>query len=524
MESSPLEGNAPHYGVNTISSDDTLENVVYKSEKGGEDALVAQTSTSTVNNITVEKSGDADNSDAIHHGTNAAVYVEDATTITINGGRITTSGKNAHGIYAFGTSMATFNDLSIETSSDNSNGVVASKGATIYGNNLNITTRGRASSPIYCSDGYIAFSEGTYTSYGVGSPTVYSSGNVRVENAKLDSHSAEGAVIEGYHNTIIVNTSIFSTDREKTDYSDTSESILVHKKSEEGGRSVFQAEESAIVTDAGNHIFVDNNDTDVFLNHTLFLQNDAEGAFLVAKSSAVDLYADNQDIIGNIIVDGSSFVSVNLSRGYFKGTIKGEGKKELYLTDDAVMVLTEDTHVDFLQNWTDDYSNIYSNGYKFYIEDQEIAINAEAAPESMVKYEGDFFTSVMEQNNNRDTGMPVWGWFTVGGGILILAAAGFCIFRNKFGKKARKKAKQTTKQLTKPTASVKPAVPAKSASPRSAISSSTAKPISSARPVMPSAKPVAPTTPKPVGKSATMPTMKPVAKPVAPKPETNPKN
>ena len=79
---------------------------------------------------------------------------------------------------------------------------------------------------------------------------------------------------------------------------------------------------------------------------------------------------NNQKVSGNIVVDSISKLTMNLTNGSsFIGAINGEnsGEVELVLDGSSSVTLTGDTYVKSLANADTTNSNIYTNGYKLYV-------------------------------------------------------------------------------------------------------------------------------------------------------------
>lgn len=71
-------------------------------------------------------------------------------------------------------------------------------GGNMIASNLTITTSGISSAAIRSDrgGGTVSIDGGTYTTNGQGSPAIYSTASITVNNAKLVSNASEGIVIE----------------------------------------------------------------------------------------------------------------------------------------------------------------------------------------------------------------------------------------------------------------------------------------------------------------------------------------
>lgn len=87
---------------------------------------------------------------------------------------------------------------------------------------------------------------------------------------------------------------------------------------------------------------------------------------------------NNQKVSGNVVVDSISKLTMNLANGSsFVGTINGEnsGEVELVLDSSSSVTLTGDTYVKSLTNADTTNSNIYTNGYKLYVDGTLVSSN-----------------------------------------------------------------------------------------------------------------------------------------------------
>ena len=100
-------------GASTITSSVTEANKSYKSTTGGENALLVSGGESVIDNITVEKSGDESSENSDFYGTNAAIFVYNNASLTINNGTVSTNGSHANGVFSYNTGNITLNNLVI---------------------------------------------------------------------------------------------------------------------------------------------------------------------------------------------------------------------------------------------------------------------------------------------------------------------------------------------------------------------------------------------------------------------------
>lgn len=108
---------------------------------------------------------------------------EDSTAV-IDGTDITASSSGSNGVFATDSGTALVNDTSIETMADNSRGLDATYGGTILANKITADTQG-GHSAIVATDrggGSISLADATLSTAGSGSPLLYSTGDIQVNN------------------------------------------------------------------------------------------------------------------------------------------------------------------------------------------------------------------------------------------------------------------------------------------------------------------------------------------------------
>ena len=136
----------------------------------------------------------------------------DGSTTTITGGAITSDASGANGVFCYGGNggqngasgdgtTVIIRDTTIVTTSNGSGGIMTTGGGTTYAYDLDVTTSGGSSAPIRTDrgGGTVYVDGGTYTSNGLGSPAIYSTAEIHVANATLESNLSEGICIEGFN-------------------------------------------------------------------------------------------------------------------------------------------------------------------------------------------------------------------------------------------------------------------------------------------------------------------------------------
>ena len=378
-------------GATEFTTDTTEDGQTYSSSESNEQALLVSGGTSTVTNATVTKSGDSDGDDSDFYGTNAAVLAE-AGTLNISGSSITTDGVHANAVFATGDGVINISDSTITTSSNTSGGIMVTGGGTLTANNLTVKTSGNSSAPIRSDrgGGTITVNGGYYESNGTGSPVVYSTADITVNDAEMVSTASEGVVVEGKNSVTLNGVTMTADNNTHNGKSETYKAIFLYQSMSgdaDEGTASFTSKDSEINVLNGDTIFVTNTTAQVYLENNAI--SNESGDFLRIQSGAwgnegsngghVTATLNNQRIEGDIIVDGVSSLSLTLENGSkLFGAIDTENQAQqvdLTMSADSVLVLTGDTYVDSLTNEDSENSNIYLNGYKLYVNGEETAAN-----------------------------------------------------------------------------------------------------------------------------------------------------
>ena len=389
---------ASYSAIKEVTTDENITAGTYESTKADENAIsVSGNVTSILENISVNKTGDSDGGDnTSFYGTNSAIIAKDGANVTIKNATITTDAKGANGVFSYGGSATTNNSNSdgttinisnstITTSKDNSGGIMTTGGGIMNATNLTITTAGTSSAAIRSDrgGGTVTVDKGTYKTTGKGSPAIYSTVDITVKNATLISTASEGVVIEGKNSVTLENVNLTDTNDTLNGQSATYKNIFLYQSMSGDaatGIAIFTSKDSTITTNKGDSFYVTNTTATINLENNKIINNDSTGNFLrIQKDSwgksgsnggTVTLNMTNQDVNGNIVVDSTSKLTMNLTNGSsFKGMINNSNYGEVTLTLDesSSITLTGNTYVKSFSNADSTNSNINLNGYKLYV-------------------------------------------------------------------------------------------------------------------------------------------------------------
>ena len=386
-----------------ISSADTQSGKTYNSSTADESALLISTSDAvTIESPTVTKTGDSDGGDSCNfYGLNAAVLVKDGSNTTITGGTITSDADGANGVFCYGGNggqngaagdgtMLKIRDTVIKTTGDGSGGIMTTGGGITYAYDLDVETSGQSSAPIRTDrgGGTVYVDGGTYTSNGLGSPAIYSTAEIHVENAELTSNLSEGVCIEGKNSIELTNCSMTANNTKCNSNATFYDTIMIYQSMSgdaDSGTSSFTMNGGTLTSKNGHVFHVTNTNAIINLNGVKIVNQDSDNILLSVcadgwngAGNIATLNADNQELSGIIKVGDDSQLTLNLTNGStFKGSIDGTitsaksstvskevGTVNVKFDSTSTWTLTADTYI---TSFDGDASNIVSNGYTLYV-------------------------------------------------------------------------------------------------------------------------------------------------------------
>ncbi len=315
-----LAGNFTVDGVTTSKSD-----VTYTSDKTDRSAIyVTNKGSLTLTNPTITTTGNTSNNDASSFfGLNGAVLANNASTVVISGGSITTTGSGANGAIPTGEGTSiSLDNLTITATGDGGHGVMATLGGALILTDVDITTTGSHGAPLATDrgSGTVTATRGTIFSSGADSPGIYSTGVINVTDSVVRSIGTEAAVIEGFNSIHLVNTTL-SGGVEKTG------GTMIYQSfsgDAETGTGVFTMEGGSYEPTAGPAFFVTNTDSvitlkDVKMIGTPDLLIKASGTSrwgTEGKNGGIVIFtADNEQLTGSLLTDDISSITATLKNG-----------------------------------------------------------------------------------------------------------------------------------------------------------------------------------------------------------------
>lgn len=382
-----------------ITENTTISSGEFSSENANENAILVNGNVDAeLSNINVNKTGDSDGGDSTSfYGTNSAILAKSGANLVLKNITVNTDATGANGVFCYGGSATTNNsssdgttitisDSTITTTKDNSGGIMTTGGGIMNASNLTINTAGTSSAAIRTDrgGGTVTVDGGTYTTTGQGSPVIYSTADVTVNNSTLVSNASEGIVIEGKNTVTINNCDLTDSNTKLNGQSTTYKNIFLYQSMSgdaADGQSEFTSSNSKITTNNGDSFYVTNTTATINLENNTITNNNTTGNFLRVQKDSwgnsgsnggdVSLILTNQKVTGNIVIDSISTLKMEMNtNSYYEGVINGTNEAEnitLKLDSSSAIKLTGDSYITSLEDEDITYSNIDFNGYKLYV-------------------------------------------------------------------------------------------------------------------------------------------------------------
>ena len=366
--------------ANEYSSDETVSDTSLESTGTDENAAVVYNGAEvTFSNDAISRtSSDSQGGDnSSFYGVGAAVLATDGTAY-VKGSTVTTDSKGGAGLFAYGDGTVYAADTDITTQQDTSGGIHAAGGGKLYAWDLNVETNGESSAAIRSDrgGGTMVVDGGTYTSNGVGSPAVYCTADIAVNNAELTANGSEAVCIEGLNSLRLYNSNL-TGNMSDDEQNDTTWTVILYQSmsgDSEVGNSTFQMDGGTITSKNGGLFYTTNTECTITLKDVDITYNDDNEFFLQctgnnnqrgwgqsgANGSDCNFTADSQNMKGNVIWDSISDLDFYMTNGStLEGTFVndesnagngGDGYCNVVIDKDSTWTVTGDSTITSLSN------------------------------------------------------------------------------------------------------------------------------------------------------------------------------
>lgn len=359
--------------VKSITSDTTISGETIESTGTDENAVnISNGAKVTIDNSTITRNSSSstggDNSS--FYGVGAAVLNTEGTA-NITNSTITTDSAGGAGVFSYNKGVTYVSDTTITTKQDTSGGIHVAGGGTLYAWDVTATTSGQSAAAIRSDrgGGTMVVDGGTYTSNGKGSPAVYSTANIAVNNAKLTANGSEAVCIEGLNSLRLFNSDLTGNMSDDSQNDCTWNVILYQSMSGDSqeGNSTFEMNGGTLTAKNGGMFYTTNTESTFTLSNVnikyaddndFFLRctgnNNQRGWGTSGQNGADCLFtADSQEMEGDVIWDSISKLDFYMTNGStLTGALTddetyagsgGSGYANLYISSDSTWVVTKDS-------------------------------------------------------------------------------------------------------------------------------------------------------------------------------------
>ena len=262
-----------------------------------------------------------------------------------------------------GNTEATIKNVKITTHSDKSRGLDATYKGKINAENVIINTDGQSCAALEINTGVSKTS-------GRGSPLIYSTGNITVDNTKGTSYVSQIACIEGKNSIEVTNSDLsgYSEGNRKDGdaYVDLGGIFIYQSMSGDAdvGTSHFTAKDSKLTIPQESSVYkeapmfhvtntacvIDLKNTEFSFGSGTFLEVSSQNQWGTTGSNGgnAELNTDSEKIDGNVIVDNISSLNWTMKNTEFKGAVNSTGNTTINVADGSTWTLTGDSSLSSL--------------------------------------------------------------------------------------------------------------------------------------------------------------------------------
>ena len=334
--------------------------------------LISEGAEVTLDNVTVTReSADSTGGDnSSFYGVGAAVLNTEGTAY-IKDSTVSSDAAGGAGIFSYANGVTYVADTKITTQQDTSGGVHVAGGGTLYAWDLDIETNGESAAAIRSDrgSGTMVVDGGEYVSNGVGSPAIYSTADIAVNDADLEATGSEAVCIEGL-NSIHLYDSDISGNMAENEQNDCIWNVILYQSmsgDSEVGNSTFQMQGGSLTAENGGMFYTTNTESTFIISDVDITYSKENPFFLKCTgnknqrgwgsegSNGADctFTAINQEMEGDIVWDSISELDFYMTDGsVLTGAVVddescagngGDGYCNLYIEKGSTWIVTEDS-------------------------------------------------------------------------------------------------------------------------------------------------------------------------------------
>lgn len=355
----------------TISTDTVDQNA----------ALAQNGGSLTITKATLEKSGSDTNGDNCNfYGINSIILsVNEESVVKVSDSALTADSTGSNAIFATDGATVYANNNTVVTSASNSRGLDATYGGTVIGNLMAISTAGDHCAALATDrgGGNISLTNSTLFTAGSGSPLLYSTGNVQVDNVTGTATGSQIAGMEGLNTILIENSELTSEVTKATASDPVANGVIIYQstsgdaEASTGETAEFEVEDSTLSSaiEEGSMFYLTNTAANVVLKNTeLDFDSEAANLLTIAGNDAnnwgtpgqngadVTFTGLDQELKGNIdvdtissldfyLLDGSSYTGATSISDNADATETNDSPMTMNVSSDSTWTVTEDSTV-----------------------------------------------------------------------------------------------------------------------------------------------------------------------------------
>lgn len=231
-------------GATTVDGTEQILNQSYTTDQSDESAILVQKGgNATIDGAEVSKTGgDSSNTEnSEFYGVNAGILVTENSTATIKNATISTNAKESNAVFSTGTDSKIYiSDSKITTGSGSSRGLDATYGGYIEANNVTIKTSGGSSETLATDrgEGTVIAKNSKLETNGSGSPVIYSTGDISIENTEGTANGSQMVVIEGKNSATVTNSTLTASGKGNRGDTDQAGIMIYQSMSGDAGQGV----------------------------------------------------------------------------------------------------------------------------------------------------------------------------------------------------------------------------------------------------------------------------------------------
>lgn len=277
-----------------------------------------------------------------------------------------------------GSTESNIKNVKITTHSDKSRGLDATYNGVINAENVVINTDGQSCATLATDRGegqvHVKNSDintGVSKTSGRGSPLIYSTGNITLENTKGTSYVSQIACIEGKNSIEVANSQLTgateSNRQDGDEYVDLGGVFIYQSMSGDAdvGTSLLTAKDSTLSIAEDSSVYkeapmfhitntacvVNLENTQLSFGSGVFLEASGQNQWGTEGSNGgvCELNTDNEKIDGNVIVDEISSLNWTMKNTEFKGAINSTGNTTVKVGEGSTWTLSGDSSVSSLE-------------------------------------------------------------------------------------------------------------------------------------------------------------------------------